>query len=270
MTYKDILAGMERFGATHRDICAHGIGIEPGQVRESVIVAPWWEPWLFPRLAEGARYLSGSEHATIKAWDIETPEVCATYIKTGIGAPVLMDALLALGVTPCRRIVFIGSVGALDADIRIGDIVVPELSICGDGASRYIAADSLARGDVYGETTRPDACLLQKALAAAARICPAQRVRWHTGRTFSVDTIAAQFAHLDEILALGCNVIEMETAAAFRAADLMSIPLVALFSVSDNTVVQKSLVCGRTEEEIAYRHTTRREAFPPLIAEVLR
>ena len=71
-----------------------------------------------------------------------------TYIKTGIGAPVLMDALLTLGVTACQRIIFIGSVGSLDDNIGIGDIVIPEYSVCGDGASRYISHDSLGDGDI--------------------------------------------------------------------------------------------------------------------------
>ena len=71
-------------------------------------------------------------------------EICdITYIKTGIGAPVFMDALLALGVTKCKNIIFVGSVGSLDEDIGIGDIVIPQYSICGDGASRYIASDTL-------------------------------------------------------------------------------------------------------------------------------
>ena len=31
-----------------------------------------------------------------------------------------------------------GSAGSLDENIKIGDIVVPKYSVCGDGASRYL------------------------------------------------------------------------------------------------------------------------------------
>ena len=65
---------------------------------------------------------------------------------------------------------------------------------------------------------------------------------------------------------MGCNVIEEETAAAFRAA-MMGIPMAALFSVSDNTVAKKSLVSGRTKEEMEYRRYVRRELFPKIIFE---
>ena len=85
------------------------------------------------------------------------------------------------------------------------------------------------------------------------------------GRTFSIDTIFAQFAHIESILNMNCNVIEMETAAAFRAAKLMEIPITAIFSVSDNTMTNKSLVSGRTEEEMEYRKFVRREIFPKII-----
>jgi len=45
------------------------------------------------------------------------------------------------------------------------------------------------------------------------------------GRNYSIDTVIAQFAHIDTILNMKCNVIEMETAAAFRAANISNISI---------------------------------------------
>ena len=182
---------------------------------------------------------------------------------------MLLEGLIPLGVTNCKRIIFIGSVGSLDPNIGIGDIVIPEYAICGDGASRYIASDDLSR-DVFGEKVYPDPRMLDTAITETARICNENNVKWHRGRNFSIDTIAARFAHIDTIISMGCNVIEMETAAAFRAAKLMNIPLMALFSVSDNTMTNKSLVSGRTPEETEYRVFTRRELFPQIITSVFK
>ena len=42
----------------------------------------------------------------------------------------------------------------------------------------------------------------------------------------------------DEIISLGCNAIEMETASAFRAASLSGFSLGALLSVSENTLLK--------------------------------
>ncbi len=64
---------------------------------------------------------------------------------------------------------------------------------------------------------------------------------------------------------MGCNIIEMETAAAFRAAKTAAIPLTALFSVSDNTITNKSLISGRTKEEIQHRKFTRNTLIPQIL-----
>lgn len=268
MKYVDFINSMKRFGSTERDICIHGIGVEPELIRENVVIAPWWEPPSLPTLGK-AEYLSESEFASTKVWNVQNGDIKITYIKTGIGAPVLMDSLLSLGVTSCKKIIFIGSVGSLDMNISIGDIVLPEYSICGDGASRYILSDKLEQ-DVFGSKSYPDTMFFEKAKITTKEICSVNNVNWHIGRTFSLDTVFAQYAHIDSIIGLGCNVIEMETAAAFSAAKLMGIPMVAIFSVSDNTVANKSLVSGRTQSEMDYRHFVRREMFPQIILSMFK
>lgn len=264
MDYKHLIDEMKKYGSTEEDICLHGIGILPNQVNENVVIAPWWEPPVLQKLGE-TKYLSKSESSAIKIWNVRSDDLKITYIKTGIGAPVLMDALLSLGVTQCKRVIFIGSVGSLDAKIGIGDIVIPEYSICGDGASRYIAMESLKGNDVFGDKVYPDKNLFHSLYENTKQVCNANKVCFHKGKVFSIDTIFAQFSHLNEIMEMGCNIIEMETAAAFRAAQIANISIAAIFSVSDNTVTKKSLISGRTEEEMKYRSFTRSEIFPEII-----
>ena len=104
---------------------------------------------------------------------------------------------------------------------------------------------------------------------AAARICAENDARCHVAQNFSIDTILAQFARIREIQDLGCNVIEMETAAAFRAAQLAGISLGALFCVSDNTVASKSLLSGRIPGDMDYRNRVRETLFPQILLEAL-
>ncbi len=78
----------------------------------------------------------------------------------------------------------------------------------------------------------------------------------------------AQFAHIDEMLSSGVNCIEMETAAAFQAAEIAGKSLCALFPVSDNTLTNKSLISGRSEAEMNYRRLVRHDVFPLIISEV--
>lgn len=264
MDYKQLLDGIKKYGSNENDICLHCIGIDAEKINKNVILAPWWEPDALPNLGE-ATYLSESDFSAIKVWNIHNGNNDITYIKTGIGAPVLMDVVLGLGVTKCENIIFVGSVGSLDANIGIGDIVIPEYSICGDGASRYIAADKLMNCDAFGTKVRPNKKLFENVCKHTHDICFENNVKHHIGRAFSIDSVFAQYAHIDEILEMGCNVIEMETASAFRAAEIANISMAAIFSVSDNTVINKGLISGRTAEEMEYRRFVRKELFPQII-----
>lgn len=268
MNYQDLLNGIKKYGSSERGICFSCLGVFPEQINRDVILAPWWEPRTLPSLGNAVYLKKAYEKDAVKIWNIENNGFNMTYIKTGIGAPVLMDAVLALGLTPCERLIFIGSVGSLDQNISIGDIVIPEYSICGDGASRYISFDLLKGEDAFGSRAYPDKTLKASLMSAADGICSAKNVRLHVGRTFSVDTIFAQYAHIGEILEMGCNTIEMETASAFRAAESAGISVAAIFSVSDNTVTDKSLMSGITEQEKAYRRQVRGEVIPEIILKI--
>lgn len=258
--YNDLVAAIGRYGSTQEDICKTILGLTRDDVSECVIIAPWWEPGVYALAPQRVEFLG--QKANVHAWKLKQKDQTITYLKTGIGAPLVADVILALGLCDCRRILFVGSVGALDADISIGDVVIPEYSVCGDGVSRYLTGRQLSLSDTFGQRALPDEGLFGDLKRSVERICTEKRVRYHIGRTFSTDTIFAQFAHIEEILDMGCNVIEMETAAAFRAAELAGIAMAALFSVSDNTLTRKSLISGRTKQEMARRKEVRNTVFP--------
>ena len=269
MTYQQLLDGIALYGSGSEDICQHAIGVRREQIHERVIIAPWWKTSILKGLSDDVTLLSTSDFASILVWDVKTPKFDLTYIRTGIGAPIMIDVVLALGLTACRHAVFIGSVGSLDPDIAIGDIVIPEYSVCGDGASRYLADGLLSQNDVFGQKAYPSGEMYQRLHQAASRICFENEARCHIAQNFSIDTILAQFARIQEIQDMGCNVIEMETAAAFRAATLAKISLGALFCVSDNTVARKSLLSGRIPGDMAYRNRVRETLFPQILLEAL-
>lgn len=263
--YASLLKAIKYYGATEDDIVSSCMRIKRDQVSEHVVIAPWWEPDLFGWSGE---LLSGNEHASIKVWHISLDGRDITYVKTGIGAPVLMDIVLALGLTGCKRIIFVGSVGALDEKIGIGDIIIPEFSICGTGANAFLTEGPIDSSSCFFQKYHPDSALNDLLLSKTRTICGQHSVKYHIGRTFSIDTVFAQFAHIDEMLSSGVNCIEMETAAAFQAAEIAGISLCALFSVSDNTLTNKSLISGRSEAEMNYRQHVRHDVFPLIISEV--
>lgn len=262
-----LIKSMEKFGASGDDILHQFLKIEKDEIKENVIIAPWWEPGIFNLFKDSCEKLNNSDF--IKAWDVKADSKRFTYIKTGIGAPVLADVVLSLGLTHCKKIIFIGSAGGLEKKMNIGDLVVSEYSVCGDGFSRYLVDGKLKNSDLFGEKAYPDPELSEKLKDVTKRICLENKIGFHTGRVFSTDTIFAQFMRIDEIIELGCNAVEMETAAAFRAAVIAGISIAALLSVSDNVVNMKSLLSGRTKEEKDYRKEVRKTIFPKILLEIL-
>jgi purine-nucleoside phosphorylase len=269
MDYNDLISGMKRFGACDEDVCINSLGIASNMIHDDVVITPGWEPQRVPGLGKAELLISSAPLYGSKVWNVKNGDIEMTFIKTGCGAPAFMDTLLPLGMSKCKRIIFISSVGALDTKIGIGDIVIPEYSVCGDGASRYIASDKLGM-DVFGEKVYPDTSLLKLLKIETENICNENNVKWHIGKAFCTDTIFAQFPHIDSIINMGCNLVDMETAAAFRAAKLMEKPLVSLFCVSDNTIANKSLISGRTQDDEAYRLFVRREVIPKIILNLIK
>ena len=181
-----------------------------------------------------------------------------------------MDCILLLGLTgTCKKIIFVSSVGGLSDELNIGDIVLPEYSVCGDGASRYLSDDF--QNYSFGEKQYPHERLFNRLICSTQDICSKHNVRWHLGRTFCIDTIVAQHNHLNQIINMGHNSIDMESAAAFKAANMLNIPIAAILNVSDSSVKEsKSLMSKRNQEERKYRRYVAREIVPQIIMDLMR
>lgn len=255
MEYKDLLQAHLRYGTTNKDIVKRK-GYE--NILKNVVIAPWWNHKMF-----------SNEEVEIKqmndiVYNVYGKDFEFSFLELKqIGAPTIIDNVLALGSTKCKNLIFIGSVGSLDESIKIGDIVIPEYSICGDGASRYLN-DNLE--DEFGKNEYPNKELTNLLLEITSKY----DVNCYNVPNYSIDTIFAQFAHIDYIIEKGAKVIEMETAATFKSSLITGINTAALFCVSDNTVCKKSLYSGRTDEENEYRHKVRYEIIPKILIELFK
>jgi purine-nucleoside phosphorylase len=266
MIYEHILNGNKKFGTNPIDIVRSSLGCEPEIIQKDVIIAPAWKPDLFDNHFDSMTEVFDGIH---KIWNLSIRNKTITYILTGIGAPNLLEAVLALGCTPCKNIIFIGSVGGLDKNLKIGDIVIPQYSICGDGACRYLTDKKLIDNDCFGEKYYPNKELYEKIISKTENLVKENNTNWHIGKNYSIDTVIAQFAHIDEIIDMGCSCIEMETAVLFKSTEICKIKAGAVFSVSDNTVLKKSLLSGRTKEEMDYRRYVRKNIITKIVIECL-
>lgn len=55
----------------------------------------------------------------------------ATVLNSRIGSPAASDCTYYLRFTPCRSIMYTGLIGALQPDIRVGDLIVPTAALRG-------------------------------------------------------------------------------------------------------------------------------------------
>lgn len=255
MKYEDLKRSHLKFGTTDENI-----RIKKGynKILENVVIAPWWNHDIFNNMNFKV------EQTSEKVFNFYSDEISFSYIELKrIGAPSVMDFILSLGVTKCKNLVFLGSAGSLDENIKIGDIVIPEYSICGDGASRYLN-DNLE--DEFLKKKYPSKEFTNKMID----ILKDADIKYHYVPNYSIDTVFAQFYHIDKILDLDAKTIEMETANLFKCNELLKINVTALFCISDNTLQNKSLYSGRTEEENEYRHKIRYEIIPKIVIDLFK
>ena len=255
MEYNELLASHLKYGTNKQDITEKKGYTE---ILENVVIAPWWNHDIFCK--DNFKVIQTSE----KVFNFYSDEVSFSYIELKrIGAPSIMDFILSLGVTKCKNLIFLGSAGSLDENIKIGDIVVPEYSICGDGASRYLNENL---EDEFLKKKYPSKEFTEKLIS----ILEEKNIKYHNVPNFSIDTVFAQFYHINKILELGAKTIEMETANLFKCNELLKINVTALFCISDNTLLNKSLYSGRTKEENEYRHKVRNEIIPEVVISLFK
>jgi uridine phosphorylase len=146
----------------------------------------------------------------------ETPSGRPLSIQaTGVGAPsaaIVLEELARLGV---RRAIRVGTCGALDPSLSLGELLCAEAALAEDGVSRALGANRLARPD-RGLQARLAANGAAGALIASTdlfyEVDPGGRERW---------------------LAAGARAVEMEAAALFTLGPQLGIAVGCALVVSD-------------------------------------
>ena len=136
-----------------------------------------------------------------------------TIQATGMGGPsaaIVLSELIALGA---RRAIRVGTCGALDSSLALGELVIARESICADGTSSALG---------FAERVAADEALTQ-ALEAGGGSARA-------GTVISVDLFYDDVRRAREHDALA---IEMEAAALFALGSNEDVPVACVLAVSD-------------------------------------
>jgi purine-nucleoside phosphorylase len=254
--YNKFKLNMERFsGCT--DFLYNIYGLDENEEYEAIILAPSWKPEkIFKNFNAKIELVKSGPY--YNGYIIQMDNRKYGYIQTGAGASNMVDCCLTLGYAKCNKIIFIGAVGALKEDMVLGDIITPSKSIAGDGASLYLhqkISSSNFQTSVY-----PKEIVKENAVIVAKKI----GIELKEKVVYCTDSIFCEYYHLNEILQLGSEAIEMETAAFYRCMEIMNKDGIAILCVSDNSAAQNALV-GRSEEDTKKFHRSRETLIPKLI-----
>ena len=141
-----------------------------------------------------------------------------TVQSTGMGGPsaaIVISELVGLGA---RRLVRVGTCGALDPGLALGDLVIVTEAFADDGTSRALGA---------GERVAGDTDLIAALIAAADGVAS-------PGPVVTTDLFYDGAPGREERwLAAGALAVEMESATLFTLAARREVKAAALLAVSD-------------------------------------
>jgi len=144
-----------------------------------------------------------------------------TVQSTGMGGPSAAIVLSELAELGARRVVRVGTCGALDDSLKLGDLLIATHAISADGTSKALGA----REQV------PASPEVLSALTEAAAVTGASTV---TGAVASTDLFYDDRGEPErQWLAAGAIAVEMETAAVFALAAARGLQAGCLLIVSD-------------------------------------
>lgn len=252
---KQIMDRFHAYNSAH--MAGLAFGLDDSIEYDALVVAPSFTPYKLG-IDQVCTVTDMRHGAYISGYLVEKDGLKIAWIQTASGACNLIDHLSVCAELKFRHLIFIGAVGALKKGIGIGEIWTPTFSVNGPKATDYLF-DTLPEPEKM-ERVIADPAFPDKLIAAAK----ADGIEIRKGSVYCTQSVALEYSHLDEIRAMDTDLIEMETAAFAKMADLIEVPAVALLVVSDNSASGVALV-GRTEEEQAQYNLGRFEILPRLI-----
>jgi len=166
-----------------------------------------------------------------------------TIQSTGIGGPsaaVVIHELIELGA---RRLLRVGTCGALAPGLRLGDLLIVTEAIAADGTSRALGA---------GERVPASRDLLETVTAAAEPPFPEGDHAIHEGVAVTSDVFYDDRGLEQRWAAEGALAVEMEAATLFALAAARGVQAGALLVVSD-IVLPTRVRIGQDELRAAER-----------------
>lgn len=191
-------------------------GIEPSLIQETCVVVPFLVPGLLKvlgieTLKKGKLYATANTDAF-------------TFMKAGIGALLVGDAILYLEETNCQEVVYFGSCGLVNEkdQLTMGSLVCPKVCLSFESFTDTLLSHTNKITSQY-----PDQTLFQSFLNNDL----SQKIQPVTG--ISIGSLKCEESYKEFFDEEGIEVVDMECSAFFSAARHIRKKAVALLYVTD-------------------------------------
>lgn len=125
-----------------------------------------------------------------------------------------------------KTMIRIGSCGSLSEDIKIGELVVAENALCGDGVTPYYTSDRGHEPQADKELTK---ALYEIALKSGYKV--------HKGKVWSTDAILKETRDVvGAAVDKGAIAVDMVTSTFLTICEQYKIPAAVILAVSDNVI----------------------------------
>ncbi len=155
-------------------------------------------------------------------YSVDQPDSVA-LVGPMMGAPyaaAILEALIAWGA---RRIIFAGWCGAIDMSVEIGDLLVPNMALSGEGTSGHYFDQEKGLYPASSSLAEP----LKGVLSSGGTV--------HCGTVWTTDALYRETeAVISGLQQKGVLAVEMELAALFAVAQFHHIDLAGVLTVSDH------------------------------------
>ncbi|MGH8542331.1 MAG: hypothetical protein ACREX3_01515 [Gammaproteobacteria bacterium] len=151
---------------------------------------------------------------------LRTGDIAVAHVR--VGGPGAVLQLDELGAAGGRAFIGVGTVGSLDDDLDIGDVVVVESAVASDGVSRYYSAEPRVEADGV-------------LLSAVQRVLPQSGTKSVTASVASTDAPYRECTDwLQALRAKGMTGVDMETAGVYSMARFRGYAVVSLLAVNNH------------------------------------
>lgn len=165
---------------------------------------------------------------TFMEYTMYTGDLNGTKITSINGGRFAADTSITTEIlcnAKAQTMIRLGSCGSLRSDIKVGDFVVVDTAIKGDGVTQYYVDKS------FVPTADKN---LTNALTKAAK---ATGMNVHVGPCWTTDAILRETKdHVNGAIKQGAIAVDMVTSAFLTICQLYKIPAAAILAVSDNVI----------------------------------